>query len=179
MNSIYNYIVTTDTRKEYLIGLKDYSNQSHTGEFLASEISEVIEKLGSDKFAAVVTDAASNCNVARQKTQEMYPHIWNVWCAAHAINFIAADLVQLESIKKLISDCGKINQFFKTSHASHSLLTKGLTDMKIKGGGLKTWVKTRWGSLYLTTDSMLRARSVFDWVSKLIKNVILDLVLIK
>ncbi|CAG8789360.1 28983_t:CDS:2, partial [Gigaspora margarita] len=42
---------------------------------LANEISTVIEKLGSDKFVAVVTDAASNCNLARQ---EMYPHIWNL-----------------------------------------------------------------------------------------------------
>ncbi|CAG8822037.1 3983_t:CDS:2, partial [Gigaspora margarita] len=37
-------------------------------------------------------------------------------------------------------------------------------DMKIKGGGLKVWVKTRWGSLYFTTDSMLHARPVFDWL---------------
>jgi hypothetical protein len=172
MESIYNYIVTTDTRKEYLVSLKNYSTRSHTGEFLANEISNIIEKLGSDKFAAVVTDAASNCNVARRKIQETYPHIWNVRCAAHAINLIAADLVGLENIKKLINDCGKINRFFKTSHASHSLLTKGFVNMKIKGGGLKTWVKTRWGSLYLTTDSMLRARPVFDWVSKLIKKLI-------
>ncbi|CAG8625670.1 34031_t:CDS:2, partial [Gigaspora margarita] len=138
-DSIYNYIITTDTRKEYLIGLKNYSNHSLTGEFLASEISEVIEKIGTDKFAAVVTDAASNCNVA-------------------------PDLVELESIKKLINDCGKVNRFFKNSHTSNSLLAKGLVDMKIKGGGLKTWVKTHWGSLYSTTDSMLRARPVFDWI---------------
>jgi len=38
--------------------------------------------------------------------------------------------------------------------------------MKIKGGGLQTWVKTRWGSLFMTTDALLRARLVFDWVSK-------------
>ncbi len=29
--------------------------------------------------------------------------------------------------------------------------------MKIKGGGLQTWVKTRWGSLFMTTDALLRA----------------------
>jgi len=165
MESIYNYIITTDTRKEYLVGLKNYSSYSHTGEFLANEISNIIEKLGSDKFAAVVTDAASNCNLARQKTQEMYPHIWNIRCAAHAVNLIAADLVKLDELKKLIANCGKINHFFNSSHSSHSLLIKGFTDMKIKGGGLKTWVKTRWGSLYFTTDSMLRAWPVFDWVN--------------
>ena len=89
-----------------------------------------------------------------------------------------ADLVGLENIKKLINDCGKINHFFKTSHASHSLLTKGFVNMKIKGGGLKTWVKTCWESLYLTTDLMLRARSVFDWVSKLIKKLIVYYILL-
>ncbi|CAG8854175.1 28083_t:CDS:2, partial [Gigaspora margarita] len=80
----------------------NYSAQSHTGEFLTNEILDVVDRLGSDRFAAVVTDAASNC--------------------------------------------------------------RGFTNMKIKGGGLKTWIKTRWGSLYFTTDSMLRARPVFDWM---------------
>ncbi|CAG8769270.1 6355_t:CDS:1, partial [Ambispora leptoticha] len=60
------------------------------GEFLAKEISTIIEELGSDKFIAVVIDAASNCNLAHRKTQEMYLYIWNVRCAAHAINLIAA-----------------------------------------------------------------------------------------
>ncbi|CAG8758209.1 9433_t:CDS:10, partial [Gigaspora margarita] len=62
---------------------KDIDRADHLT--LANEISNIIEKLGSDKFAAVVTDAASN-------------------------------------------------------------------------------LKTRWGSLYFTTDSMLRARPVFDWL---------------
>ncbi|CAG8836396.1 16741_t:CDS:2, partial [Gigaspora margarita] len=73
----------------------------------------------------------------------------------YVINLIAANLVKLDQLKKLITDCGKINHFFNTSHSSHSLLTKGFTDMKIKGGGLKTWIKTRWRSLYFTTNSIL------------------------
>ena len=40
--------------------------ESHTGEFLASEISNIVEKIGLDKFTAVVTDNASNCQVARK-----------------------------------------------------------------------------------------------------------------
>ena len=166
MESIYNYIVTTDTRMEYLIGLRDYSSDSHTSEFLTNEISNIIEQLGSDKFAAVVTDNASNCRVARQNIQQTYPHIWDVRCAAHAINLIASDLVKLEPIKKFILECGKINRYFDTSHANSSLLKQGFINMKIKGGGLQTWVKTRWGSLFMTTDALLRARPVFDWVSK-------------
>ncbi|CAG8755942.1 ribonuclease H-like domain-containing protein [Rhizophagus irregularis DAOM 181602=DAOM 197198] len=164
MKSIYNYIVTTDTRMEYLIGLYDYSSDSHTSEFLTEEISSIIEKLGSDKFAAIVTDNASNCRVARQNIHQTYPHIWNIRCAAHAINLIASDLVKLEPIKKFINECGKINRYFSTSHASNALLRQGFTTMKIKGGGLQTWVKTRWGSLFMTMDALLRARPVFDWI---------------
>ncbi|GET00860.1 ribonuclease H-like domain-containing protein [Rhizophagus clarus] len=164
MESIYNYIVTTDTRMEYLIGLYDYSSESHTSEFLTEEISKIIKKLGSDKFVAIVTDNASNCRVARQNIHETYPHIWNIRCAAHAINLIASDLVKLEPIKKFINECGKINRYFSTSHASNALLKQGFTNMKIQGGGLQTWVKIRWGSLFMTTDALLRAQPVFDWI---------------
>ncbi|CAG8713133.1 2642_t:CDS:2 [Rhizophagus irregularis] len=61
----YNYIITTDIRMENLVGLYYYSSDSHTSEFLTEEISSIIEKLGSVKFAAIVIDNASNCRVAR------------------------------------------------------------------------------------------------------------------
>ncbi|CAG8760449.1 1074_t:CDS:2 [Gigaspora margarita] len=99
IESIYNYIITTDARKEYLIGLKDYSSNSHTGKFLTNKISNIVEKLGLDKFAAIVTDAASNCNLACQKIQKMYLHIWNVRYAAHVVNLIASNLVKLDNLK--------------------------------------------------------------------------------
>ena len=130
--SLYNYMVTTAERKEYLISLKDYSLESHTGEFLASEISKIIEIVGKEKFAAIVTDSAANCRVAREKTQEKYPHISNIRCAAHAINLIAADLVKLEDIKKFIINCGKITKYFNKSHQNLALLRQGLTNMKIR-----------------------------------------------
>ncbi|CAH1771165.1 9521_t:CDS:1, partial [Entrophospora sp. SA101] len=42
-------------------------------------------------------------------------------------------------------------------------LRQGLQQMKIRSEGLQAWVKTRWGSLYMTTDSILCALPVFDW----------------
>ena len=168
--SLYNFIISTPSRKEYLVALNDYSASSHTGEFLANEISTIIEKIGSDKFAAIVTDAASACRVAREKTEKMYPHIWDIRCAAHSINLIAADLVKLDVIKQHINDCGKITKFFNHSHQAGSILRQGLTQMQIKSEGLQTWIKTRWGSLYITTDFILRTRPVFDWVIKYLFN---------
>ena len=72
-----------------MVSLRNYSKESHTGELLASEISDVIEKIGLDKFAAVITDNAANCRVARKKTEKNYNHILDIRCIAHAINLIA------------------------------------------------------------------------------------------
>ena len=77
---------------------------------------------------------------------------------------IAADLVKLDDIKDFISNCGMITGFFNNSHQGSAILAQGLKDMKINIERLQTWCKTRWGSLYMTADSILRARPVFDWV---------------
>lgn len=36
--------------------------------------------------------------------------------------------------------------------------------MKIRSEGLELWCRTRWGSLYDTTNSVLLAQPVFDWI---------------
>ena len=147
-----------------MVSLRNYSKESHTGEFLASEISDVIEKIGLDKFAAVVTDNAANCRVARKKIEENYNHILDIRCIAHAINLIATDLGKIDDIKDFVLDCGKITRFFNNSHQCAAILAQGLKTMKISIEELQTWCQTRWGSLYITVDSILRARPVFDLV---------------
>ncbi|CAJ0760890.1 580_t:CDS:2, partial [Entrophospora sp. SA101] len=129
-----------------------------------NEISDIVEQIGSDKFAAIVTDAAPACRVAREKTEEMYPHIWDIRCAAHSINLIASGLVKIDDIKEFITKCGKITKFFHNSYQACFKLRQGLQQMKIRSEGLQAWVKTRWGSLYMTTDSILCALPVFDWI---------------
>ena len=89
---------------------------------MASEISNIIEQIGSEKFAAVVTDSAANCQVAREKIQEKYAHILNIRCIAHAINLIATDLTKLDEIKTFITNCGKIIKYFNKSQQKLALL---------------------------------------------------------
>jgi hypothetical protein len=92
-NSIYNFIITTPNRKEFLYSLKDFSAESHTADFLASKIQEVIEEIGQEKFAAVVSDNASAIAAARRKISETYPHIINIRCIAHFVNLISKDIL--------------------------------------------------------------------------------------
>ena len=92
-NSIYNFIIITPDRKEFLYLLKDFSAESHTADFLASKIQEVIDEVGQQKFAAVVSDNASAIAAARQKISATYPHIMNIRCIAHFVNLISKDIL--------------------------------------------------------------------------------------
>ena len=83
----------TSDRKEYLHSLKDFSAESHTADFLANKIKEVIEEIGEKKFAAVVSDNASAIAAAHRKFSESYPHIMNIRCIAHFVNLISKDIL--------------------------------------------------------------------------------------
>ncbi|GBC13550.1 ribonuclease H-like domain-containing protein [Rhizophagus irregularis DAOM 181602=DAOM 197198] len=58
--SIWNFIVMTPSRKEYLYQLSDLSENSHTAEYLVTVIEKVIEGIGEDRICAVVSDNAAN-----------------------------------------------------------------------------------------------------------------------
>jgi len=92
-HSIYNFVIITSDRREYLDSLKDLSAVSQTADLLESKIKEVIDKIGSEKFVAVVSDNASAIANARQKISESYPHIMNIRCIAHFVNLISKDIL--------------------------------------------------------------------------------------
>ena len=84
----------TPTREEYLYKLVDLSENSHTANYVAQVVGEIIEKIGSDKISAIVSDNAANVRNACAILQEKYPNIENVRCIAHAVNLIACDIVK-------------------------------------------------------------------------------------
>src|SRR6266542_1028313 len=94
-DSIYNFIITTPDQHEFLMKLNDYSQNSTTGEFLANQMSSIIENIRLEKFVAFVTDSGSNCHQAREIIEYNYPHILNIRCVAHAINLIASDFFKI------------------------------------------------------------------------------------
>ncbi|GES83049.1 ribonuclease H-like domain-containing protein [Rhizophagus clarus] len=109
------------------------SLDSTTGDFLADQVSSIVEKTGVEKFAAFVTDSGT-------------------------------DFSKNSIVASFISELNKVIEFFNRSHAANKELEEGLRNMKISGGGLQTYVKSRWGFLFNSIDSILRARPVFDWI---------------
>ncbi|CAB4487825.1 unnamed protein product [Rhizophagus irregularis] len=64
--SIYDYCLITEDRKEYLWCSKDYSNvPHHTGAFLEDEILKIVDNIGPERLAAVVSDNAPNASIVR------------------------------------------------------------------------------------------------------------------
>ncbi|CAG8603659.1 41625_t:CDS:2 [Gigaspora margarita] len=131
-DSIYNYIITTPKRKEYLIKLKLYNTKSQTDQFMANEIQKIMQTIRIRKFVVIVTDNESNLRVAHQIVYKEYPFILNLRCKSHTINLLAFDLTKIDSIKAIISDCNSILEFFNRSHAAYGYYKEQLVTMKIK-----------------------------------------------
>jgi hypothetical protein len=74
------------------------------------------------------------------------------------------NLIDHETATKILAACNSITKYFKTSHICNSLLTESAKILKIKGGRLKCFIKTRWTSMYEITYSIVRMRWIFDEV---------------
>ncbi|GBC52238.2 ribonuclease H-like domain-containing protein [Rhizophagus irregularis DAOM 181602=DAOM 197198] len=122
--SIWNFIVMTPSRKEYLYQLSDLSENSHTAEYLVTVIEKVIEGIGEDRICAVVSDNAANVRNARKIIHENHPKIENVQCVAHSINLIACDIVKEKFGKRLLKRVNILTTFFRSSHQANAKLAQ-------------------------------------------------------
>ncbi|CAJ0769509.1 17356_t:CDS:2 [Entrophospora sp. SA101] len=70
--------------------------------------------------------------------------------------FIFLQILEYERASNLLSECLKIIKYYKKSHICNSLLSNAAETFSIRGGGLQPFVKTRWTSIYESTNSILR-----------------------
>src|SRR2546423_1151715 len=140
--SLYVFVVMTDDGREYVYSLKNFSKDSHTGEFLSTEILRIMNDIGIKKFCAVISDHASNVALAKKMISIKHPHIIPMRCIAHHINLITTNIMKLEWSSNLINECRKIVTFFTNSHKSGALLREDIIKNLVSVGGLKKFVKT-------------------------------------
>lgn len=164
--SIYDYCLITEERKEYLWLAKDYSDISHhTGAFLGGEIIEVVKNIGPEKLAAVVSDNAPNACAARKILCEKFPHILNIRYIAHSINLITKDLCKHTFVVETIRKVGIIHQYFMKSHAMCQYLKDAVKVLQIRGGELKSHTKTHWSTMWNCISSVARLELAFARVN--------------
>ena len=153
--SIYAFVIITPSRKQYIHALVDESSKSHTGSFNASEIEKVLTSIGSKKFAAIVSDAESAMQLAKQIIATKYPYILPIRCIAHYINLITSHIIKLDFAKNVFTKCQNLITFFKTSYHAGAALQEDIINSFIKGGELKTSVKTRWFTAWNCCNSII------------------------
>ncbi|PKC56213.1 hypothetical protein RhiirA1_474320 [Rhizophagus irregularis] len=162
----------TPDRKEIIHCIKNLSANSHTANFLADQLNDVITEVGAENFAAIVSDHASACAAAKKKIAERYKHILPIRCIAHHVNLISTDICKTTFAKDIISKCQKIVKYFKQSHqAGEELRSKVLNE--IVGGGLKSYVVTRWTTAWDCTNSILRLEQILKNVRRRIYYIIM------
>ena len=86
--------------------------------FLASKIKEVINSVGSDKFAAIVSDNAANVKKAREIVQKDFSNIQNVRCIAHYVNLLACNIVSHNFADKLLTKVNTLALYFRNTSRS-------------------------------------------------------------
>ena len=125
---------------------------------------KVIERIGKDKFIAVVSDAEAAMQSAKRKVMNKYPHIMAVRCIAHHINLVTKDIISVEWAKETLQKCQKIVSFFHDGHRAGDALRKEIKSSFSKGG-LKSSVKTRWSTAWDVCESILHLENNIKLVS--------------
>ena len=95
--------------------LSDLSDHSHTGEFIAEKIEDILVRVGVDKFSAIVSDNGSNVRKAREMIKSKYPGIENVRCISHCINLISSDIVKHPFAERLLKKVNALAYFFRNN----------------------------------------------------------------
>lgn len=145
-----HYINELFEMKAYLLECAE-ANESHTSQYLASEILRVVDEWGlSDKVLIVITDNASNITSAITNILK-WKHFG---CYAHKINLIVQDgLLLLDALIKKVKG---LVTFFKRSNAAVQKLLKYQEQTGIKQPKkLLQDVATRWNSTFFMLERFI------------------------
>ena len=112
-------------------------------QFLAQKISCI------NKF---LTQRITSCTI--KQISQKYSHILNIRCIVHSFNLITKDLIKHLFASKIIQYCKTLVTYFKKSHLPNNLLMAKISEKNILGGGLKTYVDTRWTTVYKMLKSV-------------------------
>ncbi|RIA80324.1 hypothetical protein C1645_838911 [Glomus cerebriforme] len=94
---------------------------------------------------------------------------------AHSINLITKDLCKHTFIINTIKKIGIIHQYFVKSHSIYQFLKNAVEVLQIKGGGLKSYIKIRWSTMWDYINSIARLELVLLMHESEIKNQIKDI----
>ncbi|PKY45354.1 hypothetical protein RhiirA4_459907 [Rhizophagus irregularis] len=90
--------------------------------------------------------------LARHLICSKYKNIINIRCIAYCYNLISKDILQYIFANRIV-------QFFKKSHI---VLKEKIKQYEISGGGLKTYIETRWITVHKCIFSIIRLKNCLE-----------------
>lgn len=142
VQGIVNYTVTTP--QPFFYKSTDTKGHRHSGAYIAQELKNVIEEVGPGKVFALVTDSAANIEEAWALTEQTYPHIWTIGCAAHSFSLLLKDIMKLRSMDTLYQKVKHVVKFV-TGNQVASTIYVSKQKQKDKSMELKLHSITRGG----------------------------------
>lgn len=148
---IINIVLTTPTPVLYKI--IETGKESHTGEYMASEMDSVIKEVGPQKVFGVVTDNAANMKAAWEiiRNKNENTNLFTYGCIAHTLNLIFSDMKKLTSLKSFLVEAVAVVKAIKNSHKLAAIFKEKQT---LNSPSLKLPVATRWGSIVHCFESI-------------------------
>ncbi|XP_059589231.1 uncharacterized protein LOC132252436 [Alligator mississippiensis] len=153
---IINFVITT-SQPVFYRSIETGENR-HTAEHIGSKVCEALQKIGSGKVFALLTENASNMKAAWEIIMDKYPHITAIGYASHGINLLLNDIMRLDTLQKIYRRAKKVIKHVKATHIVATVFEKKQEEKNAKNKivTLKLCSKTRWGEVMISCESLLK-----------------------
>lgn len=153
---LINYCAVTPENTFFLEAVYTKTD-SHTAEFIAADITRVIESVVDvAEVAGCVTDNTKANKKAWRQLEETYPSKYFYGCVCHALHLLVKDLVtSINWLSKLEDDAKEIVKFFRGSGINKAELVRVQQQNGVDVTSLHLPGATRWGSLLKCFESLL------------------------
>lgn len=156
---ILNFVVYTPN--PYFYSFAETKRNRHTSDYMLTEIVQIIEKLGPEKFLVVISDNASNMVKCGRLLNEKYPHIIWIGCMAHTLHLIINDILKCETATTFFNSCVETIKTIRNSQLLAAEFKQLNTEKGIQSS-LHLPVKTRWGSYLECLNSLVATKTILQ-----------------
>jgi hypothetical protein len=128
--SIVDYMICTPLEDPVFYSAKDTGANSHTSEYLKTDIISEMNSIESDTGAdvvGVVSDNASNIKKALKDLQTQYPKKFFFHCFPHGLHLLIGDMLRSnEELQKIKEQAQTLVKFFRNHHCPNALFREKL-----------------------------------------------------
>ncbi|PKY33375.1 hypothetical protein RhiirB3_452214 [Rhizophagus irregularis] len=146
-----------------IVGYDPPSRQVLSGTLLESETSRVniriMNELSANNNFTIAMDGEHLSNVIEEVINKVGAKKFVAIVSDNGSNVAAA-----HEVKYIVRCANILTKYFKNSTLESSWLNKAIKSKNIEGGGLKTYVKTRWTTVYKCVHSVWRLKDALQHV---------------